>query len=164
MLIATACGLIGVAVYLASNQAFAMLSLSERYAAATTDAQRSVLLAAGEALLAIDNPGAAYQGTGIYASFSLVVLAGLILSVVMLRSSVFGRATAITGILANGLRLCYLIALVFAPSIAWLFIPISAPFRVVWYVLLAFGLFRLGQGVSTAPASNALPCPYGDEK
>jgi hypothetical protein len=46
-------GFVGIAVYFASNQAFSMLSLSDQYAAATTDAQRSMLLSAGEALLAI---------------------------------------------------------------------------------------------------------------
>jgi hypothetical protein len=145
MLIATASGLIGIAVYFASNQAFAMFSLSEQYAAATSDAQRSMLLAAGEALLAINNPGAVCQGTGIYASFFLVILAGLIISVVMLRSSIFGKATAIAGIVANGIRLGYFIMLVFAPSIHWLSIPISAPFRVTWYVLIALKLFRLAK-------------------
>jgi hypothetical protein len=89
MVVATACALIGVGVFFASNQAFAMLSLSDRWAAATTEAQRSTLLAAGEALLSIDNPGAIYSGTGIYASLFLVALAGLIASVAMLRSTVF---------------------------------------------------------------------------
>jgi hypothetical protein len=139
-LIATASGLTGIGVYFASNQALAMLSLSEGYAAATSDAQRSMLLAAGEALLAIH-----HRGTGIRASFTLVILAGLILSVVMLRSSVFGQATAVVGIAANGLRVGYLVALVLAPSISWILIPISAPFRVTWYVLIAIGLFRLAK-------------------
>ena len=77
MAVATAFGFVGIAAYFASNQAFAMLSLSDQYAAATTDVQRSTFLAAGEALLAIHNPGTIYQGTGIYLSLFLVVLAGL---------------------------------------------------------------------------------------
>ncbi|MBN1580500.1 MAG: DUF4386 family protein [Anaerolineae bacterium] len=147
MVIATVCGLMGIAVYFASNQAFAMLSLSRQYAGATTEAHRSMLLAAGEALLAIENPGAVYQGTGVHTSFLLVVLAGLIISVVMLRSSIFGRAAAMVGIVANGLRLCHLLALVFAPSV-WFFIPISAVFRVTWYVMIALGLFKLARRTS----------------
>src|SRR4030067_386089 len=43
--------LIGVATYFASTAAFEMLSLSNLYAAATTDAERSTLLAAGQAML-----------------------------------------------------------------------------------------------------------------
>jgi len=151
MVIATACALVGIGIYLASNQAFAILSLSKQYAAATTDARRSMLLAAGEALLAIQN-----QGTGYYASFFLVVVAGLVISVVMLRSSVFGKATAIVGIIANGIRLIYLFTLIFGPSTFWIAVPISAPFRVTWYVLSGLGLFKLGQGTPVEAASKQL--------
>jgi hypothetical protein len=141
--IATTWGFVGIAVYFASNRAFAMLSLSQRYAAATTDAQRSILLAAGEALLAVNNPGAFYQGTGIYLSLFLVLLAGLTISVVMLQSNVFSKATAITGMLANGFGLGYFIALACAPALCWLPPSVSAPFRVTWYILIALRLFRL---------------------
>jgi hypothetical protein len=143
MAIATTCGLVGIGVYLASNQALALLSLSKQYAAAMTDVQRSTLLAAGEALLAIS-----HQGTGVHTSFFLVVTAGLTISFVMLRSGIFGKATAIVGILANGIRLCGFVALVFTPSIYALAIPISAPFRVTWYVLIALRLFRLARRTS----------------
>jgi hypothetical protein len=143
MAIATACALVGIGVYLASNQTFAMLSLSKQYAAATTDARRAMLLAAGEALLAIHD-----HGTGVHVSFFLVVLAGLIASLVMLRSGILGRATAIVGILANGIRLCGLVALAFAPSIYSFAIPVSAPFRVTWYVMVAIKLFQLARRTS----------------
>jgi hypothetical protein len=65
MTIAAALGFVGIAVYLASNQALTMLSLSNQYAAATTDTQRSLLLAAGQVTLAIHH-NAGYEGTGIY--------------------------------------------------------------------------------------------------
>jgi hypothetical protein len=142
MLVATVCGLAGMMVYFASNQAFAMLALSERYAAATTEAARNTLLAAGEALLAVNNPGALHQGTGIYLSLFLVLLAGLVMSVVMLHSKVFSKTTAIAGILANGFGLGYYIVLVFSPSLLALPFVLSAPFRVIWYFLIARKLLR----------------------
>jgi hypothetical protein len=146
MSIATTTGLVGIGVYFASNQAFSLLSLSDRYAAATTEAQRYAFLAAGEALLAINNPGVLYQGTGSYVSLLFVLLAGLIISIVMLRSGVFSRTTAYAGILANGFGLSYFVALAFVPTIyAWPTI-LSAPFRVVWYVLIARKLLQLGSG------------------
>src|SRR6476660_4739411 len=46
-------GLIYIALFFASNTAFNMLALSGQYDAATTDAERSQLLAAGQATLAI---------------------------------------------------------------------------------------------------------------
>ncbi len=142
VLLGTICELIGIAVYFASNQAFALLSLSERYYAASTDAQRSPFLAAGESLLAIQNPGALYQGTGIYASLFLVLVGGLIISVVMWQSNVFSKAAAATGIVANGFMLAYYVALVAAPALVVLPFVISAPFRVVWYFLTARTLWR----------------------
>ncbi|MCB0257808.1 MAG: hypothetical protein KDI55_29125, partial [Anaerolineae bacterium] len=100
---------------------------------------------AGEALLAANNPDGIYQGAGIYISLFLVLLAGLIISVVMWRSSVFGKAAAITGLLANGIGMCYFVTLALLPSIYWLPHPISAPFRVIWYFLIALRLFKLGR-------------------
>jgi len=156
MVIATAFGFVGIAVYFASNQVFSMLTLSDQYAAATTDAQRSMFLAAGEAMLAIYNPGAIYQGTGIYVSLFLVLLAGLIISIVMLRSTIFSKATAYAGILANVFGLGYFIALAFAPAILALPPVISAPFRLIWYILIAVKLFRLASAVSEEEARSGI--------
>ena len=140
MTIATAFALVGVAVSLASNQAFAMLTLSDQAAAASTDAMQAQFLAAGEALLANHNP------SGIHLGLFLVALAGLIASVVMLRSRVFGKATAIVGLVANSLVLAYYVALPLVPAIAFLFPAASAPFRLLWYILIALRLFQLGRG------------------
>jgi hypothetical protein len=138
--VARASALVGVAVYLASNQAFAMLALSDQYAAASTDAMRAQFLAAGEALLATHNPA------GVNLGLFLVALAGLIASVVMLRTRVFGRATAILGIVANSLVLTFYVALPLAPEIAPLFPATSALFRLLWYILIARRLLQLGRG------------------
>jgi hypothetical protein len=145
MLVATVCGLSGIAVYFASNQAFAILSLSTQYAAAATNVQRDTFLAAGEALLAINNPGALHEGTGIYISLFLVLVAGLMISMVMLRSKVFSKPAAVTGILANGFMLAYFVVLPFAPEQVVLPFVLSAPFRVTWYFLIARKLFQLGK-------------------
>ena len=114
MVIAAAFGLVGMGVYFASNQAFAMPSLSNQYAAAASDLERTMALAAGEALLAIHNAGAAFPGAGVTLALFLVTLAGLIIAVVMLRSDVFGKATAIIGILAHGAMLVYFVTWTFA--------------------------------------------------
>ena len=145
--LATALGFLGIAVYIASNHAFSMLSLGDQYAAATTDAQRSMLLAAGQGLLAIQNPNIVGQAT---LSFFLVTLAGLIMSTVMLSGRVFSKATAYTGILANGFGLGYPLGIAFAPRAAVLplvalSLSISACFLVIWYVLIARRLWQLGR-------------------
>lgn len=97
-LIATAFVFVGMAVFIATNTAFSMLSLSLEYAIAATEAEKSILLAAGQAMLAIT------RGTGhLYTGMQLVWLAGLILSVIMLQSKAFSNATAWAGILGLGL-------------------------------------------------------------
>jgi hypothetical protein len=72
----------------------------------------------------------------------------------MLRSDVFGRATACVGILANAAGWGYFIALAFAPAILALPPSISAPFRLAWYVLIALTLLRLARGVSEEEAGR----------
>ncbi len=143
--LATALGFVGIAVYLASNQAFSMLLLSDQYAAATTDAQRSMFLAAGQALLAISNPNVLGPGA---IGFSLVILAGLIFSIVMLRSSIFAKGAAYTGILANGFGLGYPLGITLAPKTVVIptvaiSLSISALFLLVWYVCIARRLLQL---------------------
>jgi hypothetical protein len=151
MAIATALGLVGIAVYVASNTALSMLSLSDQYAAATTDAQRATLLAAGQAMLAINrfsSPGA-HPGAGGYVSLLLIAVAGMITSVVMLRSAVFNRATAYVGILASAFDLAYCIAFAFVPAVdsellAVCFIPAAGLLLMIWHILVGRRLFLLG--------------------
>jgi hypothetical protein len=92
---------VGIAVYLAGSRAFPMLSLSRQYASATTDAQRSLLAAAGQAMLA--------EGES-RAGLLLIEFAFLITATVMLRSNVFSRATAGAGMLGSMLMIVLEIA------------------------------------------------------
>lgn len=147
MTLAMALTFVAVTIYFATNQAFALLSLSDQYAVATTDAQRSSLLAAEQALLAIHNSGANY-GSGFYVSFLFVNLAGLTIAVVMLRSGVFGKFAAWMGILANSLGLSFYLTLGFAPSIRAIAVSSSAPFLLIWYLVVGRKLFRLGSASS----------------
>ncbi len=152
MAVATALGFVGIAVYFASNTAFSMLSLSDQYTAATTEAQRNILLAAGQALLAINrfsSPGA-HPGAGGYMSLLLIAVAGMITSVVMLRSAVFNRATAYVGILASAFDLAYCITFAFIPMVdskllAVSFIPAAGFFLMIWHIMVGWRLYQLGR-------------------
>ena len=74
MALATVLGLVGVAAFFASNTTFSMLSLSNQYAAAATDAQRSLYLAAGQAMIALYT-GTAFQVSYIIGSVTTVMTA-----------------------------------------------------------------------------------------
>lgn len=51
MAFAMALVFVGIATYFPSNIAFSMVSLSDQYAATTTDTPRTMLLASGQALI-----------------------------------------------------------------------------------------------------------------
>jgi len=145
MALATTLAIIGIAVFLATNNPFSMLSLSDQYAAATTDAQRSLFLAAGQAMLANTNQRAV---EGFNMGLLLVSVAGLIVSAVMLRSNIFSKVTAYVGILANALSLAEYFRLVFVPEavLLLLFLALaSCLFLLIWYILIARRLFQIGR-------------------
>jgi len=143
MAIAITFSLLGVGIFLATNNPFTMLSLSDQYAAATTDAQRTTLLAAGQAVLA--NTSQRVVG-GFNVGLFLVSVAGLIVSSVMLQSSAFSRSTAYVGMLAWTLSLVdYLRQIVTqSATIALLVILPNALLLVVWFVLVGRRLYQLG--------------------
>ena len=135
MAIALALGLIGTTVHLTSNTAFEMLSLSGQYAAAATDAQRAIFLAAGEAMLAT------YQGTAFHVNYVLASVVLIVIAVVMLRSNIFSKATAYAGILAGVIGFG-----LYVPTIGIFISIFSVVFLFIWYILIARRLFQLGQG------------------
>lgn len=148
MAVALTLGLVGVASYYASNTAFEMFSLSSQYAAATTEAQRSLIEASGQAMLTI------YTGTAFDVYYVLNAVATLIISVVMLRSTLFGKGTAYVGV-ATGV-------LMVVPSTAGIIGLILSLMSLVpaaiWYILIARRLFWLGQSVSKKEASLPVIC------
>ncbi len=127
-------GLGGAAFFLAVNPTFSMLYLSNQYAAASSDVQRSAFVAAGEALTAN------YNGTAFGLYFVLGGLADLIFAVVMLRDRLFNRWTAYVGILLGAMLLV-------PPLPSFGSIPTTVSYVVVipsavWSLLVARGLFR----------------------
>lgn len=123
----------GVTLFLALNPALSMLSLSSQYAAATSDSQRSLFLAAGQAYLAMT------QGTGFSAAFVLTTLAGLVASVVMLQGTRFHKATAYAGVLTNVLLLA-----LYVPAIGFVLWMVGGLILPAWFILVGWNLVRLG--------------------
>ncbi len=151
MAIALTFALLGIGIFFATNNPFSMLSLSNQYAAATTDTQRLTFLAAGEAMLA--NTGQRAVG-GFNMGLFLESIAGLIVSSVMLQSNSFSKSTAYMGILAHALSLADYLrqALTQSEIVALLVILPGALSLVIWYVLVGRRLYQLGRGVSKGDA------------
>lgn len=144
MAIALTFALLGIGIFFATNNPFSMLSLSNQYAAATTDIQRSTFLAAGQAVLANTNQRAV---GGFNMGLFLVSVAGLIISSVMLQNNSFSRVTAYVGILAYTLSLADYLREALTPSatIALLVILPNVLFLVIWFALVGRRLYQLGR-------------------
>jgi len=137
MLIALVLGITGIAAYFASNTAFEMLSLSNQYAAATTEAQRTMLLTSGQGMLET------YTGTAFDIYYVLNTIVLFIISPIMLRSKMFSKPTAYLGFLAGILML--------VPSSAGtlgLYFSLASlvPWA-IWLILVGRRLLRIRQPV-----------------
>jgi hypothetical protein len=140
MAIALVAGLLGIAAYFASSVCFDMLALSNQYAAATTDAQRSMLLAAGQVALTT------YQGTAFDVGYVLEGIGLLLTALVMLRSTLFSKTTAIVGIVLGIMSLLPPTA-----GTIGLFCALGSLIPlVIWSVLIALRFFQLAQGATHA--------------
>ena len=138
--IALASGLVGITLNLASNISLTMLSFSQRYADASSEAQRADLLAAGQAILAGNDPLAGNPGTSVLVSLLLVALAGLLFSVLLLPSH---RVTAILGLLASGCDLAYGLVFPLTPvTPVYLLLAAAGLFWMLWHLLVAFVLWK----------------------
>ena len=82
---------------------------------------------------------------------SALLIAGLINSAVMLRSKIFGKATAYVGIVASALLFFagdIATAMFSSSSVIAVFIAVGYVFWMVWFCQVACRLYQLGKGVS----------------
>jgi F0F1-type ATP synthase assembly protein I len=129
---ATGLWLLAIAMFIASNPALQMLSLSDQFAAATSQTQRSVTVAAGQAMLA------SWEGTAFQVSYVVGQIAGILIGLVMLRSDRFGRAIPYTLMVGNvvGFGL-------YLPTVGRAISAFSGLVLWAWYLLIARRFFQL---------------------
>jgi hypothetical protein len=135
--VALVLGFLGIASFFSSNTSMEMLSLSKQFAAATTAEQRIILRAAGLALIET------YNGTSFTIYYSLSTISLLVFSFAMLKSKIFTKANAYSGLLAGLFMLIPPIAVLgkiglFSSLIALL--PLE-----IWLILLAKNLKKLNR-------------------
>ena len=137
--LATLFTFIAVTVSFAGNSDFSMYHLSDQYSAATSEMQRIQIMAAGEAIIASDM----WHSMGGYMVGILLQGSGMLISIIMLKSSEFSKITAIAGLLGNGFDLLQHLIHPFAPAISESIMIVMGPFYLAWFPLLARDLFRL---------------------
>lgn len=137
MTVALCIGLAGIGLFCTVNPTFSMLFLSDQYWAATGEAQRAALLAAGEALWAN------YNGTAFGLFFICTGLADLLFAATMWHSGIFGKTTAAIGMLMG--------AMLLVPPLPPLgVIPLTLSYVVilpslVWHALIGRRLLQLAK-------------------
>jgi hypothetical protein len=135
----------GVTLFLAPHPLSSLITLSDRWAAATTEAQRTQFLAAGEALMAADmwhSTGAAFGG-------AIIECGAILISLVMLRSAVFSRTTAWVGLATHGLDLTQIVLGLFVPAVKVAIMMVAGPLYLVWFFLIGRRLLELGRRAPT---------------
>jgi hypothetical protein len=140
-LVSLVLGLAGVTLVLATPSAFSFLALSDKFAATTDPAQRTLFLAAGESILASD----LWHGSGALIGGLLMQTSTLILSLVMLRSPVFSKGTAWVGVVMHGLDLLHIVAGFFLPAVGVVLMIIAGPLYLIWFPLLARDFFSIAK-------------------
>jgi hypothetical protein len=129
-------GIVGSAVYLASNSAFALTDLSDKYFATTAAADRSALLAAGEAALAD------YSGAGLDVGVPLVMLSIAGFAGLMLRREVgprLGPASGALGLLVCAVTVSYHLAVPLGEARIYL-LELAGVLLLAWLALVGRGL------------------------
>jgi hypothetical protein len=146
--LAIAFALVGIPLVFATNANYSLITLSDQYAAATAEAERAALLAAGESVIA------AGAGTGPLMATFFLPGALTMISAIMLRSPNFGRWIGCLGILAHGLDFLHAVAfLILTPitnpetayAIGAPLLAIGGTMQLVWYPLIGVKLLQLGR-------------------
>ncbi len=135
---------IGTTLYIARNAALPMLDLSRQYALDTNEAQRSLLAAAGQTLLA----QAEDFTPGSFLGFFLSIVAEIMMALVMLQGGMFSKATAWVGLLGFVCMLIFTLWATFIPvfyDTALLFGMLGGVLSLAWFVLVAHRLFQLSR-------------------
>lgn len=149
MLIATYFAMLGGVFVVPRVAMLSIVTLSDQYTAATTEAQRTTYLTAMETL------GSLGTATNQSVGFLFIVVASLIISVVILRSETFTKTTAYVGILASILTFANHLSLIVAPSFAAMLMPICALPWLIWWILIARRLLQLGRSASKGAGLRA---------
>ena len=121
-----------------------MLDLSQKYFAASSEEQRMLLAAAGEAMLAKGSHGS----LGVFIGFALPTFANVLMSCVMLKGNVFSRATSYIGIIGNSLMVIYIIMVTFMPAVEKMALVFAMPaglLLMTWMIMFTIKLLKLSK-------------------
>ena len=136
--------LIGTTIFVTGNTALTMLDLSQKYYATSSEEQRMLLAAAGEAMLAKGSHGS----LSVFIGFALPTFANGMMSCLMLKGNIFSRANSYIGIVGNSLMVIYIIMVTFMPSVERMALVFAMPaglLLMVWMIMFTIKLLKLSK-------------------
>ncbi len=135
--------LTAMSMYISNNTAIPLLVLSGKYSLAATDLQRTILIAAGEAVLSRGEDFTA----GAFIPLFLSGLAAIGISIIMLRGGIFGKVNAWIGLVGFTFLSLFTIIATFIPtlySFAFYFLgSIGGLLALSWFAMVARRFFQL---------------------
>mgnify|MGYP001485709062 CR=1 FL=1 len=94
LVLALVLGYIGIAAYISSNKTFELITLADRYANISNENEKIMILAAGQVMIS------SWQGTAFDVYYILNGITLLIISITMMKSEIYTKATSIFGLIA----------------------------------------------------------------
>lgn len=140
-------GIVAVLILIFTNPALGMMRLSKQYYHATTSIERDALLLEGEQLIPFALLELTWQGMLVYFSQICFALAGLIYSILMIKSADFKKWVGRIGIIGYGFLLTFVIPLFFIPALLFLPYTLAAIFIMVWHIVVGINLIKLGRKI-----------------
>ena len=138
--IALFCTLAGMTIFICGINTTSIVTLSDRYNAATSHEYREQLLAACEALLAANM----WENTGAVVSGILTEAGAILFSVIMVRTRVFNRVTGWLSVVTHCFDFSSNLLGVFSPFFKEIFTMVAGPLYIVWFIMIGIRLFQLG--------------------
>jgi hypothetical protein len=131
----------GLTLFLSTTSIFSYLSLSDKYILATSEIEKSRIIAAGEAVLSKDM----WHGTSAFIGGILLQTGGVLFSISMIRGKVFNKITGYVGVLIFGLDLIHILIAAVLPKVSTIIMVIAGTFYLLWFPLVGFRLFKLSR-------------------
>ena len=134
--------LIGATIFITGNTALPMFELSKKYFSAISDAQKNLIAAAGESMLA----KGAHGSLGVFIGFALPTFSNILISHVMIKGQIFAKATSYIGFVGNILLLLYIVMVTFYPATEKVALMIAMPgglLAMAWMIMYMIKLFKL---------------------
>lgn len=151
--LSTAVAFVGNTLVLATPTALPMLRLSDLYFAATTEAQKTQYLAAGQAVMATN----IWHNTGAIVGAILLQAGAVLICYVMLQSSLFSQGTAWMGLIMHGLDLLHLLSGNLFPVAGMVMMALAGVLYPFWFFLIGRRLLQLAAKSVAAPAGSLTP-------